>query len=148
MQIHQSLGYLLNTSARSIKRALDIQLREYDITTSQWAILKLLSRENDLTQAEIAEKLSSDRATAGTIIDKLIKKELVTKTLSPSDRRSYRVKITAKAIEMTEIITMKAEECNSIALQGLTDTEILTLSKCLETIVSNLSGGTNDAMDI
>ena len=148
MQIHQSLGYLLNTSARWIKRTLDLQLKEHEITTSQWALLKLLSVQNDLTQAEIADKLSSDRATTGTVIDKLIDKKLVTKSLSPSDRRSYRVTITDKALEMIEIITTKALNCNSIALQGLTDNETLILAKCLETIISNLSGGVIDVVEV
>ncbi len=72
--IQDSIGYLLNVSARLIKRNLDIRLLKFDITTSQWAVLKLLSVEPILTQAQIAERLNSDRATCGSIIDRLEKK--------------------------------------------------------------------------
>ncbi len=38
MIITESMGYLLNTSARLIKRTLDKELKKYSITSSQWAI--------------------------------------------------------------------------------------------------------------
>lgn len=42
MEIQNILGYLLNTSARFIKREMDKNLDKYDLTTSQWAVIKLL----------------------------------------------------------------------------------------------------------
>jgi len=138
LEIQQSLGYLLNTSARLIKRNLDAQLKNHDITTAQWAVLKLLSVENDLSQAEIAEKTNTDRATCGAVIDKLISKRLIQKELSASDRRSYIVKILAPALKIVDDVTPLAENANRIALQGLSDSDIRILINYLNTIVANL----------
>ena len=55
MELNESLGFLLNISAKLIKRNLDLLLIDYNITSSQWAVLKALSLENNLSQAEIAE---------------------------------------------------------------------------------------------
>jgi len=138
MEIHESLGYLLNTSARYIKRKLEIQLKSYDITTSQWAVLKLLSVENNLSQAEIAEKTNTDRATCGSIIDKLISKRLIQKELSENDRRSYIVKILPTALAIIDEVSSLAEDVNQLALEGLSATDISNLNKCLTTIIKNL----------
>lgn len=139
MKIENSLGYLLNTSARLIKRTLDIQLNTYDITSSQWAVLSVLSVKDNLSQAEVADKLNSDRATCGTIIDKLVSKKLVEKKLSPSDRRSYRVKLLPKAKKIISDISAKANSVNDLAVTGLSVSEIQVLVKCLNTIMKNLN---------
>lgn len=144
LKIQQSLGYILNTSARLIRRTLDMQLKSYDITTSQWAVLKLLSVENNLSQAEIAEKTNTDRATCGTIIDKLISKGLIQKELSENDRRSYIVKILPPTVAMVNKVTSLAENANHQALQGLSDDDIDILIKCLNTIIANLGGKVED----
>ncbi len=147
MEIQQSLGYLLNTSARLVKRKLDMQLKSYGITTAQWAVLKLLSSEDNLSQAEIAYKINADRATCGAVIDKLISKGLVEKELFENDRRSYQVKILPPAVAIVNEVTSLAENANRSAVQGLNDTEISVFTKCLNTIISNLGGG-KDVMEI
>lgn len=50
MEMQNILGYMLNTSARFIKRKMDKNLEEYEITTFQWAVLKLLSQKEQLTR--------------------------------------------------------------------------------------------------
>jgi len=138
--IQDSLGYLLNSSARMIKRKLDEQLKKYNLTTSQWAVLKLLSVEGSLSQAEIAEKLNADRATGGVVIDKLIKKGLVVKELSMSDRRSYQVKITVNALKIVDEATQKAIDTNQLAFKGISENDMTIFNHCLETILANLGG--------
>lgn len=139
MEIHDILGYLLNTSARFIKRKMDAELEIYNITTSQWAVLKLLDSKNELTQAQIADALMGDRSTAGTVIFKLIDKEYVKKNLDSNDRRSYVVSMTPKAKRIIKRIEKKAEEISAQALKGLTEDEINILFKSLNKIVINLS---------
>ncbi|PRT79535.1 MarR family transcriptional regulator [Streptococcus anginosus] len=137
MEIQNSLGFILNTSAKLMKRCLDTELKAFDITSSQWAVLKLLSCEDDLSQAEISDKLSVDRATCGAVIEKLMSKDLVTKTLSKDDRRSYKVKISPKALAILEKMAQKADEVNDLAIQGLTSDELKIFIKCLHTITGN-----------
>ena len=49
MEIQNSLGFILNTSAKLMKRRLDTELKAgFDITSSQWAVLKLLSCEEGI----------------------------------------------------------------------------------------------------
>ncbi|HAB9279725.1 MarR family transcriptional regulator [Enterococcus faecium] len=146
MEIQESLGFLLNTSARYIKKELDKQLKHYGITTSQWAILKLLTTENNLSQAEIANKVKMDRASCGTIIDKLLSKGLIEKHLFKNDRRSYRVRILPPTVKMVNEVTLLAEKTNELAVQGLTDSEKSVLKKCLTNIINNL-GDEKDVLD-
>lgn len=139
MEIQNILGYLLNASARFITRKMNLELEEYNLTTSQWAVLKLLDTNPVLSQAQIADKLLGDRATAGTVIFKLISKEYLEKSLDPKDRRSYVVSLTPKAKKIINEIELKAEKTSAQALRGLNEDEIKTLYSSLNKIIINLS---------
>lgn len=141
MNIRDSFGHILNVSAKNIKRELDDKLKKYNITTTQWAVIKLLSEKDDLTQAEIAEMLSSDRATAGTVIDKLISKKLVYKNQSEIDRRAYRVKISQEGLELAEKVNNEAVRCNNKALTGFSDEEVKKFIAYLKKVNDNLKEG-------
>lgn len=45
MELNESLGYLLSISAKLIKRNLDLLLKDCNLTSFQWTVLKLLNHE-------------------------------------------------------------------------------------------------------
>ena len=139
MEIQQILGYLLNTSSKLIKRTMDTHLSEYSITTSQWAVLKLLDTKNQLTQTEIAKELLGDKATAGDIILRLYEKKYILKSVSKSDKRMYVVSLTPKAKTLINDMEKKAIAVTNKALDGLDNNDIQILNKSLNHIISNLS---------
>ena len=98
-----------------MKRQLDSKLRAYQITSSQWAVLKFLSQNDKLSQVEIAQAIKTDKATCGAIIDKLIKKEFVKRTISQQDQRARIIEISPLALSVTDELTSLDEETNTEA---------------------------------
>lgn len=143
MEIQNILGYLLNTSARFIKREMDKNLDKYDLTTSQWAVIKLLYNKKELTQAQIADELKSDRATAGNVILNLYEKKYVDKRIGEKDRRTYIICLTEKAMKAVNEIELIAEEVTRKALYGLDDKHIKIMYEGLSKVINNLSEGEN-----
>ena len=143
-RINNSLGFLLNVCARLIKRNMDLNLLEYDITTGQWAVLKLLSVEGTLTQAEIAQKLNSDRATCGSVIDRLAKKEFVIKRMNNLDRRAFDISLSSMGMGIVDELTKLAIESNKQALKNVSNHEAEMLNKVLNQIIVNLEDKTWD----
>jgi len=139
MEIQQILGYLLNTSSKLIKRTMDTHLSEYNITTSQWAVLKLLDTKNQLTQTAIAKELLGDKATAGDIILRLSEKGYVEKSLDKYDKRMYVVSLTPKAKILINDMEKSAIDVTNKAIDGLDYNDIQILNKSLNQIISNLS---------
>lgn len=138
MKLNESLGYLLNLTARNIKRELEENIRKYNLTTSQWALLKLLSENEELSQVKIAEKMESDKATVGTVVEKLVNKGLVIRKKSEVDKRVYNIQISNSARELVSKLTEEAIDTNTKALQGFKDEDIKKLLNYLEIINSNL----------
>ncbi len=139
MEIQNILGYLIGTSARFIKREMDKNLETYDLTTSQWAVIKLLYNKEKLTQVEIANELRGDRATAGTVILNLCEKKYVDKVIDKNDRRSYMITLTEKAKDVVKEIDIIAEKVTKQALEGLSDDNTKILYQTLKQIINNLS---------
>ncbi len=139
MEIQNILGYLLNTSARFIKRKMDKNLEAYNLTTSQWAVIKLLFNKEELTQAEIATELRGDKATAGSVILNLYEKNFIDKAIDKNDRRSYVITLTEKAKNAVKEIDLIAENVTKEALVGLSDENTKVLYHALKQIISNLS---------
>jgi DNA-binding MarR family transcriptional regulator len=139
MEIQNVLGYLLNTSARFIKREMDKNLEAFNLTTSQWAILKLLDQKSELTQAQISNELKGDRATTGTVTLNLYEKGYINKVMDQKDRRSYIISLTQKAKEIISQIELIAEDITKTALKGVSEQDVTVLYDILNKIIINLS---------
>ncbi|MDD6771483.1 MarR family winged helix-turn-helix transcriptional regulator [Inconstantimicrobium porci] len=138
MKINESLGYLIGLTNRHMKRELDNKLKEFNITTSQFACLKLLSEEEkSLTQVEIASKLRSDKVTAGAVIDKLIAKGLVSRERNIKDKRAYVIEITDDGLSVVKNTVEAAASVNRKALKGLSEEEVDSIVFLLNKINKN-----------
>lgn len=141
MKLNESLGYLLNLTARNLKRELDESIRKYNLTSSQWALIKLLLEKGELSQAEIAENMQSDKATVGAIVKMLVNKGLVIRTKSDLDKRSYKIQILKEGRDLATKLTKEAINTNNKALQGFKDKDIQKLLDYLNIINNNLREG-------
>lgn len=89
--------YRINKSVTGIIRDA---IREYDLTPSQWMVLKRLSESDALlNQQELAEACSKDSATITRMLDSMEKKNYLERIKS-GDRRKYLIKITGKGEEL------------------------------------------------
>lgn len=65
------------------------------LTPVQFAVLQALSAHPGLDQKSLAETVSFDTSTIGAVIDRLEGKQLLTRSLSPHDRRVRLLHLTA-----------------------------------------------------
>lgn len=80
-------------------------LAEYKMTPEQWQILSALwESDKPVTQTDISYLTMKDKYTVSRIIDRLERDKWVTKEVNKSDRRSFLVRPTQKAIRHRDII--------------------------------------------
>lgn len=139
MELQNILGYLINTSAKFIKRKMDKNLESFNLTTPQWAVLKLIHDKNELTQAQIAHELQADRATTGAVILNLCEKDYVYKTIDKNDRRAYIISLTQKAKDTVKQIELITDSITKEALEGVSEDKVKVLYDVLRQILSNLA---------
>ncbi|HET7148020.1 MAG TPA: MarR family winged helix-turn-helix transcriptional regulator [Candidatus Nitrosopolaris sp.] len=134
-----SIGYIINRTAKAFAKALDSQLREkVGVTVGQWKVLVMLVDQNGLTQKEIAYRLGLEGATLIPIIDKMEKDKLVVRKVDPTDRRNNMIYRT----EMADVLWDKMIQCalnvKEISLKSIPDENVKIMKDVLESIWQNL----------
>ena len=101
-QVQESLGYLLGRSRLKLTKSIDCALGERDITGQQGAVLMLLASGTCATSGDISRELYIDSASTTRMIDRLVKRGLLTRIPCPEDRRVVKLLLTDEGKEMVQ----------------------------------------------
>jgi DNA-binding MarR family transcriptional regulator len=100
--LKNSLGYRINKVANSINTHLNKCLEPHDIGIEQRALLEIIKFEPNVNQTMIAKLLGKDKTTISRALNALEKKELIVKSKTPNDKRTYAIELTNKAEEILQ----------------------------------------------
>ena len=133
-------GFIINRTARSLSRSMDIRLRNrVGITFAQWRVLVLLTKTHDgLSQKEIAEGLGLEAPSLIPIIDKLEATGFIERRVDRNDRRNNRIFRAKKTFEIWETTLECATRVLTIALAGLPEDNVQIMKEVLEKMWINL----------
>lgn len=95
--VDRRLFLLIEIAARRLNRDADARLKTAaGVTSAQAAVLFLLARRGERRMGDIGETLSLHPPAVTGLINRMAALGLVTRTASPSDRRSAHVSLTEK----------------------------------------------------
>ncbi|WP_345991699.1 MarR family winged helix-turn-helix transcriptional regulator [Sulfurimonas sp. HSL-1716] len=134
--LKDSIGYRINLVATTLKTNFTKLLRpSFGIAAEQFATLKIISEDNEVTQTQIAELLGKDKTTVGRSIDSLLKKGLLAREDIENDRRANRIFLTPKAENILGSAIPLAQKFNETVKSRLSKEEIETFFRVLDTIL-------------
>jgi MarR family transcriptional regulator for hemolysin len=136
---NNSLGYLSRIAFRSFSRALERRTLPHGVTAGQWRFLRVLWREDGLTQRELSRRVGMREPTTVTALKSLEKSGFVRRRQSEEDRRKIHVFLTPKAKKLQAVLAPCIAEVNEIAASGLTPEEVATLRRLLQHVGRNLA---------
>lgn len=137
--MNESLGYLLNDTARLFRRAMDERARETGVTSLQWRMLARVSRAPGMRQNELAELLEVEPITVSRMIDRLVENAMLERRADPDDRRAWRIFLTEAAdVQMTQLRAIGSQIANE-AFAGVSAAQIDQMVAALDIIRTNLS---------
>ena len=108
-----------------------------NITIDQGLVLLFLSEHPDLTQKEIAELVFKDNASMTRMINTMVQKKYLNRSMNTKDRRRYKIEITNKGKELLEILPPIIHHNRNSSLKGITKNELNQLETILGKIKSN-----------
>jgi DNA-binding MarR family transcriptional regulator len=105
---------------------------QHDITSQQFNILRILrGAETPLSTLQIRQRMLDKMSDTSRIVDRLVAKALVGKTISSIDKRLVDVSITEKGLHLLEQLDNRQEEMDAV-FKGLNEEEAKTLSELLD----------------
>lgn len=113
--------------AQQMYRAVNNMVQRFELTESQYNALRVLRgaerKSEDLTQAELAERLIASRANTTWILDKLEERKLIRRK-GHSDRRKNLVEITAAGHKLLSRIDPEFATLLGEILRDVPDAEL------------------------
>lgn len=132
---HESLRLWLRllSCALLIEGVIRQQLREhFDVTLSRFDLLAQLERDRTgLTMGELTRRMMFSGGNVTAIVDQLEREKLVTRSIDPDDRRSFRVKLTAAGRKSFRKMASVHEQWVVDLFCGLTDQQQAQLHRLL-----------------
>ena len=109
-----------------------------DLNPSQGRVLFTLQEQDLISIQELAEKTSLSNSTLTTILDKLEKKELISRITTKEDRRKYLIKLKKKFFEDMDIYYKIIIEMTNMYYEGFSEKDKQDIENKLQLILSNL----------
>jgi len=136
----ESPGLLINKLAHAMALDMDRRLKSYDVTMSQWAILKQLWRQEGRSQVDLQDLLGLDAATVTGLVQRMAHLGLILRRPDPGDKRMQRVFLTERGRALEQITAVFEEEVNAHALAGFSTDERAFFMRLLTRALQNCEG--------
>jgi len=127
-----SVGYALTVTLNVLRKNFNKKIKQYDLSSEQYGVLKLVFETEKLTPTQIAELLKRDKATITRIIKSLEKKELIKK--ENINNRSFNILLTKKGIKTLKEVEKIAINYHKKIFEEVGEKEILQMFETLKKI--------------
>jgi len=135
----ETIGFLLNDTARMFRRDFNARTKDSGITALQSRVLTYLARYPGIRQGPLAELIEVEPITLSRMIDRLEEGALVERRADPSDRRAWQLYLTAQAEPLLDHLRQTAQAVVAEATEGMSEAERETLTALVERVRANLS---------
>lgn len=135
----ETIGFLLNDTARLFRRSFNARTKESGITALQWRLITYLKRHAGIRQGPLAELIEVEPITLSRMIDRLVEAELVERRADPADRRAWQLYLTPRAGDLLNGMRATADALTAEATEGLSAAERDQLIDLVERVRANLS---------
>jgi len=135
----ETLPFEIGETAHALRKAFDRRAVGLGVTRAQWKVLFRLERKPGLRQIELADMLDIEPITLSRIVDRLEESDLVQRVADPSDRRAWRLHVTAKARPLVETLRAVADEMVADAFAGIAPKDIEITRQVLGRVRENAS---------
>lgn len=135
----KELAWEISETSHALRRFYDRRVAELGVTRAQWRVIAALGHHPGMKQVELADRLDVEPISACRIIDRLEEAGLVERQRDPSDRRVWRLSLTAKAEPVREQLRKLAEEMSLEAFAGVDADELETMRGALARVRDNIA---------
>ena len=108
-----------------------------EITIDQGLTLLFLNEHPDMTQKEIAELVFKDNASMTRMIQTMVNKNFIKRSMNSSDRRRFKLEITKKGREVLQTLPSIIQNNRETSLIGISKNELMQLQVILNKIRLN-----------
>ena len=132
--MRNSVGYLMRIGANRLLPQMEALFEDQELTFSQWTTLVAL-HSGIATAGDLAHNICHDAGSLTRLIDEMVKRGLVTRHRSESDRRVVTLGLTARGADLVEALAPRVMNFWNGILAGFSHAEVDMLINLLTRLV-------------
>ena len=112
-ELYRRPGFMIRRCHQIAAAVFADECREFDLTTTQYGILYVLSRHPGSDQISLARLLGLDRSTTGMVVGRLEERQLLRRAIDPADKRKRLLELTPageKLLTRVQPVVRRAQE--------------------------------------
>jgi DNA-binding MarR family transcriptional regulator len=124
--------------ARALDSISNIEFKEHDLTKGQYLYLVRICENPGMIQEKLAEMIKVDRTSAARAIKKLEINGFIEKKEDKHNKKIKKLFPTEKGKSIYPFIKRENDYSNTVALEGLSEREVETISDLLQRVRKNV----------
>jgi MarR family transcriptional regulator, lower aerobic nicotinate degradation pathway regulator len=145
--LNERPGYLLWRARHIADSIFTYECREFGVTSSQYVVLAVVKDTPGSDQVSISRIAGLDRFTTALVLSNLIKRRLITRERSATDRRRYSLRLSGPGQEMLKRIMPGAARARARLLSPFTRHEQQSFVRALQQLVATLNDDARAPVD-
>jgi DNA-binding MarR family transcriptional regulator len=133
-----NFAYPLMDVTRLLRKHFDRRAEPLGLTRAQWRAIKIIHRQEGISQKALAELLEMEPIPVGRVIDRLQQAGFVERRADPNDRRVWRLHTLPRADGVLDDMEVIAAGLRDDTLAGITDADLIQCLAVLERMKQNL----------
>ncbi|MHB1871166.1 MAG: MarR family winged helix-turn-helix transcriptional regulator [Steroidobacteraceae bacterium] len=130
------LGYWLRLVSNEVSRTFERALHKRNISVAEWVAINQLAAGAGLTPAKLAATMGMTRGAISKVLDKLSKKKLISRSMSPLDSRVQLLSLTSQARRMLPRLTSVADDNDEHFFAALSSDDRAALGNLLRKLAA------------
>ncbi len=117
------IGFHLRMAQFSAFQAFTRRTRDLELSPGRFSALTVIGHNPGISQTQLSQSIGSDKSTLTPAIEELVRRNLVRRTRTPADKRTYRLMLTAQGEKVLRELTARAvaHERDLDAIVGVRD---------------------------
>ena len=138
VELHlDSLGLYAAALVKSVTREVYREAAVYDLTPTDFAVIRVFHVDQEWTVTELAKMLSSEAATMSRVVSKLVDRGVLRRRRLSEDRRKVLLKLTEDGVALRFELQERVHSCEERLTQGISPEDMETCLATIKRIVAN-----------
>lgn len=113
------IGYWLKIASTLSQQSFAASLDKYGISVAQWGALRVLFNHDDLSLNEASALVGVDNSSLSRMVERLVGKGLIKRTVASEDRRTIRLELTPEGRKLVPRLAREADKNDRVFFQVL-----------------------------
>lgn len=137
--LERQIPYLLARAGTRMGLAFSKELRQFDLSLTDWRVCVALHHKAQQRLSELASHTSTEQSTLSRVVDGLLQRGLLLRDRSDEDARALALSLTDAGRELTMRIIPLAQLYERVSLAGLSASQAEALRHMLQKVYENMA---------